>query len=146
MSLIPNVGATPPLPAVGYSTGGENRQASSAPALRGARGGSSQGAERPSAVVPGNALGGKPSTAAAGAVAQDKIELGSSRQLAAKSGLLEGSFEPFIDIIDPRYQTRIARVFGSQAIDAAPETASRAVSKAYEAADSGAKTAFAKDA
>ncbi len=70
-----------------------------------------------------------------------------SPQLTAKSGLVEGSFEPFIDIIDPRFQTRIARVFGPDAAGPPPEAApARAASKAYEAADGSTKTAFGKNA
>lgn len=142
MSLIPNVGATPPLPSVGYSTGGENRQAPPAPVSRGQRVDSPASLEQPRAL----AADEKPRVKVG--QDQDKVEIGASRQLAAKSGLVEGSFEPFIDIIDPRYQTRIARVFGPDAGVTVPETAPvpRVVSKAYEAADGAAKTAFKKNA
>jgi hypothetical protein len=152
MSSIPSVGVTPPLPPVGYSAGGENRQTSPAPAVRGARNDSSQPAERPGVARPGAAdatppVGAKQRANAVDAPVQDKVEVGTSRQLAAKSGLVEGSFEPFIDIIDPRYQTRIARVFGPDASGPAPEAPpARIASKAYEAADAAAKAAFKKNA
>ncbi len=147
MSSIPSVGATPPLPPVGYPPGGENRQTPPAPAVRGARGDSAQSAERARAADATPSVGAKQRANAVDAPAQDKVEVGTARQLAAKSGLVEGSFEPFIDIIDPRYQTRIARVFGPDASGPAPEAApARVVSKAYEAADAAAKAAFKKNA
>ncbi|MCA3260760.1 MAG: hypothetical protein ING44_02360 [Telmatospirillum sp.] len=141
MSSIPSVGAAPPLPPVGYPSGGENRQTPPAPAVRGARRDSSTPTE------PAGPVGAKPRANAVDTVAQDKVDVAASRQLAAKSGLVEGSFEPFIDIIDPRYQTRIARVFGPDASGPAPEAPpARIASKAYEAADAAAKAAFNKNA
>jgi hypothetical protein len=135
MSSIPSVGATPPLPPVGYPPGGENRQPSPAPAGRGGRSDSATPIDRPRAADASAPVGAKQRASAVDAPAQDKVEVGTSRQLAAKSGLVEGSFEPFIDIIDPRYQTRIARVFGPDASGPAPEAPpARVASKAYEAA------------
>jgi len=147
MSLIPNVGATPPLPPVGYSSGGENRQTPSAPAVRGGRSDSAAPIDRPRAADASAPVGAKQRASAVDAPAQDKVDVAVSRQLAAKSGLVEGSFEPFIDIIDPRYQTRIARVFGPDASGPAPDAPpARVASKAYEAADAAAKAAFKKNA
>ena len=147
MSSIPNMGASPPLPPVGYSAGGENRQPPPAPAVRGARSDSVAPIDRPRAADASTPVGAKQRVGAVDAPPQDKVDVAVSRQLAAKSGLVEGSFEPFIDIIDPRYQTRIARVFGPDASGPAPETApARIVSKAYEAADAAAKAAFKKNA
>ncbi len=147
MSSIPSVGAAPPLPPVGYPPGGENRQQSPAPAVRGGRSDSTQPAERTRGADATSPVGAKQRANAVDSPAQDKVEVSTSRQLAAKSGLVEGSFEPFIDIIDPRYQTRIARVFGPDASGPAPEAPpARVASKAYEAADAAAKTAFAKNA
>jgi len=152
MSSIPSVGAAPPLPPVGYPSGGENRQTTPGPAVRGARGDSTAPGDRPglartSAADAGTPVGAKQRAGAVEAPVQDKVEVAASRQLAAKSGLVEGSFEPFIDIIDPRYQTRIARVFGPDASGPAPEAPpARVASKAYEAADAAAKAAFKKNA
>jgi len=148
MSLIPSVGATPPLPPVGYASGGENRQSVAVPAARAVRADASLQADqktppRTGAADSGESLGADPRAKGIDSVVQDKVDVSTAGQLAAKSGLVEGSFEPFIDIIDPRYQTRIARVFGPDASGPTPEAAAaRVVSKAYEAA---AKTAFAKD-
>lgn len=144
MSAVTNIGAAPPVAPIGLSAAGENRT-SFASGQRGPR-------------AEGNPSGDQtklPAVEAAGDVqksrakpAQDQIALNGSRQLAAKSGYVEGSFEPFIDIIDPRYQTRIARIFGpdgsAPAAETAPALVPRVVSKAYEAIDGSGKAAFAK--
>jgi hypothetical protein len=144
---ISSIGATPPLPPVGSSTGAESRNHPTASALREAATEKLLRTEKPKAADPTASAAEKPR--ANGDVEQnrDQVKIDTLRQLAAKSGLIEGSFEPFIDIIDPRYQTRIARVFGPEAGGPAPDAApARAATKAYEAADQGAISAFAKNA
>lgn len=137
---ISSIGTTPPLPPVGLSTGAESRKNPPAAALREARAEPSLSSEKPGAAE-------QPRTNRDDEQNQDQVKVDTLRQLAAKSGLIEGSFEPFIDIIDPRYQTRIARVFGPEAGGPAPDAApARAATKAYEAADTGAISAFAKNA
>lgn len=66
--------------------------------------------------------------------AKDTVEIKGTAKYESQVGLIEGTFAPFVDIVDPRYQQRIARVFGPA--DAPPAIAEApvptAVRKAYE--------------
>jgi hypothetical protein len=55
---------------------------------------------------------------------------------ASKVGLVDGTLDAFVDIVDARFQRKIARIFGPSEAPAAPaaEVAPAAVSKAYEQA------------
>lgn len=145
MSAVTNLGAAPPLPSVGFSAAGESRSSSFASGQRGSRAEGNPFADQAKSQASDAAKDAQKSRAKP---VQDQIALNGSRQLAAKSGYVEGSFEPFIDIIDPRYQTRIARIFGPDAsapvAETAPALVPRVVSKAYEAIDGSGKAAFAK--
>jgi hypothetical protein len=65
---------------------------------------------------------------------EDKVEVKEAAKYASKVGLVDGTLDAFVDIVDPRFQTRIARVFGPSeapaAIAEAPAPA--AIRKAYE--------------
>jgi hypothetical protein len=51
---------------------------------------------------------------------------------ASKVGLVDGTLDAFVDIVDSRFQRKIARIFGpSEAPAAAAEVPPAAVSKAY---------------
>ena len=66
--------------------------------------------------------------------AKDKAESKDAAKYASKVGLVDGTLDAFVDIVDPRFQTRIARVFGPS--EAAPAIAEAPVPvgirKAYE--------------
>jgi len=53
---------------------------------------------------------------------------------ASKVGLVDGTLDAFVDIVDARFQHKIARIFGPSEAPAAPaaEVPPAAVSKAYE--------------
>lgn len=52
---------------------------------------------------------------------------------ASKVGLVDGTLDAFVDIVDARFQRKIARIFGpSDAPALAAEVPAAAVSKAYE--------------
>lgn len=52
---------------------------------------------------------------------------------ASKVGLVDGTLDAFVDIVDARFQRKIARIFGpSEAPAPAAEVPPAAVSKAYE--------------
>jgi hypothetical protein len=52
---------------------------------------------------------------------------------ASKVGLVDGTLDAFVDIVDSRFQRKIARIFGpSEAPAPAAEVPPAAVSKAYE--------------
>ncbi len=54
---------------------------------------------------------------------------------ASKVGLVDGTLDAFVDIVDARFQRKIARIFGpSDAPAPAAEVPPAAVSKAYEQA------------
>jgi len=54
---------------------------------------------------------------------------------ASKVGLVDGTLDAFVDIVDARFQRKIARIFGpSEAPAPAAEVPPAAVSKAYEQA------------
>ena len=44
--------------------------------------------------------------------AKDKVEVKEAAKYASKVGLVDGTLDAFVDIVDPRFQTRIARIFG----------------------------------
>jgi hypothetical protein len=144
MSAVTSIGAAPPVAPLGLSAAGENRTPF-ASGQRGPRAESAPSVDQTKLPVVEAAADLEKSRAKP---VRDQIELSGSGQLAAKSGYVEGSFEPFIDIIDPRYQTRSARVFGPEGAaptaETAPALVPRTVSKAYEAINGSGKAAFAK--
>lgn len=84
---------------------------------------------------------------------KDKVEVKETAKYASKVGLVEGTLDAFVDIVDPRFQTRIARVFGppdSALADAPPAIAEApapiAIRKAYESVSGGAPGSYRQSA
>lgn len=80
--------------------------------------------------------------------AQDKVEVKEAAKYASKVGLVDGTLDAFVDIVDPRFQTRIARVFGpSEAPSAIAEApAPAAIRKAYESVSGAASGTYRQSA
>ncbi len=51
---------------------------------------------------------------------------------ASKVGLVDGTLDAFVDIVDAQFQRKIARIFGPSEIPVAAEVPAATVSKAYE--------------
>lgn len=66
--------------------------------------------------------------------AKDTVEIRQASAFENQVGLIDGTFAHFVDIVDPHYQQRIARVFGPADPQpaAAEAPAPAAVRKAYE--------------
>lgn len=143
MTTVQNVGVVPPLPLAG-----ESRQAVSLPGQRQTAQASTTDQVRSQAAE--NARAAEAVRAQNAASTKDVVKV-ETRTLATKAGLIQGTFDAFVDVVDPRYQTRIARIFGPDsapaAADAAPNLVPKVVSKAYEAIDgSGKSGAFRQSA
>jgi hypothetical protein len=142
MSTVQNVGSVPPLPPIGPSAGAENRAPQTVPGVRSGRAEGSSAADQIRTQTAEAARAAEKSRAKE---ARDEIKVTEPRQLATKSGLVDGSFTPFVDIIDPRYQTKIARIFGpdggATAAELAPDLVPSVVSKAYAAIEGAGNTA-----
>jgi hypothetical protein len=67
---------------------------------------------------------------------------------ASKVGLVDGTLDAFVDIVDPRFETRIARIFGpSEAPPAIAEApAPVAIRKAYESVSGAAPGTYRQSA
>jgi hypothetical protein len=80
--------------------------------------------------------------------AKDKVDAKEAAQYASKVGLVDGTLDAFVDIVDPRFQTRIARVFGpSEAAPAIAEApAPVAIRKAYESVSGAAPGTYRQSA
>ncbi len=144
MTTVQNVGVVPPLPLVG-----ESRQPLSPVGQRPSVQGSTTDQVRSQAAESARAAEAVRAQSAA-ASTKDVVKV-ETRTLATKAGLIQGTFDAFVDVVDPRYQTRIARIFGPDsapaAADAAPNLVPKVVSKAYEAIDgSGKSGAFRQSA
>lgn len=142
MTTVQNVGVVPPLPLVG-----ESRQSVPLPGQRPAAQGSTTDQVRSQAAESARAAEAARANSARSSKDEVKVE---TRQLATKAGLIQGTFDAFVDVVDPRYQTRIARIFGPDSAPAAastPNLVPSVVSKAYEAIDgSGKSGAFRQSA
>ncbi|MBL8807252.1 MAG: hypothetical protein JNN22_10440 [Rhodospirillales bacterium] len=143
MTTVQNVGVVPPLPLVG-----ESRQPLTLPGNRQSAQGSTTDQVRTQAAESARAAEAvRAQTARSSTRDEVKVE---TRQLATKAGLIQGTFDAFVDVVDPRYQTRIARIFGpdsAPAAGSAPNLVPSVVSKAYEAIDgSGKSGAFRQSA
>ncbi len=139
MTTVQNVGVVPPLPLVG-----ESRTPLSLPGQRQAQAQTSTTADQVKSQAAESARAAESSRVRAAArPAPDQVKV-AEHSLATKSGLVQGTFEAFVDIIDPRFQTRIARIFGPEAgasaADVAPSLVPSVVSKAYEATEGSGKT------
>jgi len=63
---------------------------------------------------------------------EDKVEVKEAAKYASKVGLVDGTLDAFVDIVDSRFQRKIARIFGpSEAPAPTAEVPPAAVSKAY---------------
>jgi hypothetical protein len=137
MTTVQNVGVVPPLPLVG-----ESRTPLTLPGQRPVQAQTSTTADQVKSQAESARAAEGPRVQAARPV-QDQVKV-AERSLATKSGLVQGTFEAFVDIVDPRYQTRIARIFGpdagASAADVAPNLVPSVVSKAYEAIEGSGKT------
>jgi hypothetical protein len=143
MTTVQNVGVVPPLPLAG-----ESRQPVSFPGQRPTAQASTTDQVRSQAAESARAAEAVRAQNAPSVKDVVKVE---TRQLATRAGLIQGTFDAFVDVVDPRYQTRIARIFGPDsapaAADAAPNLVPKVVSKAYEAIDgSGKSGAFRQSA
>jgi hypothetical protein len=80
--------------------------------------------------------------------AKDKVDAKEAAKYASKVGLVDGTLDAFVDIVDPRFQTRIARVFGPT--EAAPAIAEApapvAIRKAYESVSGAAPGTYRQSA
>jgi hypothetical protein len=67
---------------------------------------------------------------------------------ASKVGLVDGTLDAFVDIVDPRFETRIARIFGpSEAPPVIAEApAPVAIRKAYESVSGAAPGTYRQSA
>jgi hypothetical protein len=79
---------------------------------------------------------------------EDKVEVKEAAKYASKVGLVDGTLDAFVDIVDPRFQTRIARIFGpSEAPPAIAEApAPTAIRKAYESISGAAPGSYRQSA
>jgi len=138
MTTVQNVGVVPPLPLVG-----ESRTPLTLPGQRSTQAQTSTTADQVKSQAAESARAAETSRAHSARETKDQVQV-AERSLATKSGLVQGTFEAFVDIVDPRYQTRIARIFGpnagASAADVAPNLVPSVVSKAYEAIEGSGKT------
>ncbi|MBI3503803.1 MAG: hypothetical protein HY059_03105 [Proteobacteria bacterium] len=145
MTTVQNVGVVPPLPVVG-----ESRTPLTLPGQRVSQAQTSTTADQVKSQADESAKAAAVSRAHNARSTDDQVKV-ADRAFTTKSGLIQGTFDAFVDIVDPRYQTRIARIFGPEAggaaANVAPNLVPSVVSKAYEAIDgSGKSGAFRQSA
>jgi hypothetical protein len=134
MTTVQNVGVVPPSPLVG-----ESRPPLSLPGQRTSQAQNSTTTDQVKTQAAESARAAEASRAQRARADRDEVNVAEPRQLATKSGLIQGTFDAFVDVVDPRYQTRIARIFGpasgATAAELAPSLVPSVVSKAYEPID-----------
>ena len=138
MTTVQNVGVVPPLPLAG-----ESRPPLSLPGQRTSPAQTST-TDQVKTQAAESARAAEVSRAQRARADRDEVKVAEPRQLATKAGLIQGTFDAFVDVVDPRYQTRIARIFGpasgATAAELAPSLVPSVVSKAYEPIDTGGKS------
>lgn len=145
MTTVQNVGVVPSVPLVGESRAAQ-AQSGPRPAPEKA-----STADHVKAQAAESARAAEYARAQSARAEKDEIRVSEPRQLATKAGLIQGTFDAFVDVIDPQFQTRIARIFGpdggAKAAELAPDLVPAVVSKAYEPIGTGGKSgAFRKSA
>ncbi len=135
MSTVQSIASTAPIAAFAESRPSQTAPAQSqAPAPTHAESPQAQGHSTVADQVEIKALEAR--DAARSRAQEAKAAAEQPAKYASKVGLVDGTLDAFVDIVDARFQRKIARIFGPSEAPAAPaaEVPPAAVSKAYEQA------------